>query len=574
VTIKACVHCSLARLAPAWLVPVWLALFVPMPVSGQTIAVRPPAPPVAGQTVVTATASIRGRVVDTSGIPVRSAEVRLNSTDGRDHRVTTTDPGGQYEIRDLTPGQWNLRASKPGYVSQSPSQSAPLDQARPIAIANGQRLSADVVLSRAGAIAGRIVDDAGDAMAGVQVMALRVRTTRGRRQLSSTGVPDVTDDTGAFRLYGLPPGSYYVGAVANRPALATDVVGALARAPEYLMDEIAFYYPGTRDIDLAQTIEVTSGLDQAGISVIAPPPVKGVTVSGMILNASGLPADRPMVHVVSRGGIRSGSMTQGLANATANGRFTIKNLPPGDYLVDAELSNGNPEAAEHGTLAISVGASDVDNVVVTTTRARTIRGTIVSDSSTPLPKPVRVAITIESPERTMGAMSRVELASNGDFTAPGIIGLHSIKIENAAPGWMVRSVEIAAHDVTSGAFDFSTVPASATLRVVLTDRIGELTGRVMSRAPVSKATVVVFPDDESKWQYPSRLIATGRADEQGRYVVSSLLASARYRAVAVSYLEAEEAQDPEFLKKMLTASVPFELRDGEKKTLDLPLLQR
>jgi hypothetical protein len=425
--------------------------------------------------------------------------VRLNATDGRDHRVTVTDPSGQYEIRDLTPGQWTLKASKAGYVSQSSSQSSPFDQVRPIAIANGQRLSADVVLSRAAAIAGHIVDEAGDPMVGVQVMALRVRTIKGRRQLSSAGVPDLTDDTGAFRLYGLPPGSYYVGAVGSRPVLATERVGALARAPEFLMDEIAFYYPGTRDIDLAQTIEVTSGVEQAGISVTSPPPVKGVTVSGMILNASGLPADRPVVHVVPRGGIVSRSMTQGLATATASGRFTVRNLPPGEYVVDAELSSGNPEAAEHGALTISVGASDLDNVVVTTTRARTIRGTIVSDSGSPLPRPIRLAITVESPERIMGGMYRIELPSNGDFTASGIIGLHSIRIDSGPPGWMVRSVEIGGHDITSGAFDFSTVPPTATLRVVLTDRIGELTGHVTSRARQRPATVVVFPDDESKW---------------------------------------------------------------------------
>jgi len=401
-----------------------------------------------------------------------------------------------------------------------------------------------------------------------------VRTFRGRRQLSSTGVPDQTDDTGAFRLYGLPPGAYYVGAVGNRPVLGTEIVGGLAKAPEYLMDEIAFYYPGTRDIDLAQTIAVTSGLDQVGISVTAPAPVKGVTVSGMILNASGLPADRPIVHVVPRGGIMSGSMTQGIANSTANGRFTIRNLPPGEYVVDAELSNGNPENAEHGSFALSVGASDVDNLVVTTSRARRVQGVIVSDSSTPLPRPMRVVVTVESPERTMGGMNRMEMVSNGDFVALGIIGVHSIRVENLPQGWMVRSVEIAGRDITSGAFDFSTVPPSATLRVVLTDRIGELTGQVTSRTRQRQAAVVVFPEDESKWQYPSRLISIGRADEQGRYVVSGLLANARYHAVAVSYLEPEESQDPEFLKKMRTASVPFELRDGEKRTLDLPLLQR
>ena len=430
------------------------------------------------------------------------------------------------------------------------------------------------LLGRSVSIAEFTVDAAGDPMTRVQVMALRVRTIQGRRLLSSTGVPDLTDDTGAFRLYGLPPGSYYVGAVASRPVLATEIVGALTKAPEFLMDEIAFYYPGTRDISLAQTIEVTSGLDQGGISVTAPPPVKGVTVSGMILNASGLPAERPVVHVVPSGGIMSRSITQGLASATASGRFTIRNLPPGEYVVDAGIANGNPDAAEHGTLTISVGASDLDNVIVTTTRARTIRGTIVSDSTTPLPRPIRVAITIESPERIVGGMSRVEVPSNGDFTASGIIGLHSIRIESVPSGWMVRSVEIAGHDITSGTFDFSTVPPSATLRVVLTDRIGELTGQVISRTLARQASVVVFPDDDSKWQYPSRLIAVGRADEQGQYVVSGLLANARYRAVAVSYLEFEEAQDPEFLKRMLTASVQFELRDGEKKMLNLPLLQR
>ena len=560
--------------APVVLLATLLTVTDPMAASGQTTASRPPAPPATGQTVVTATASVRGRVVDTGGIPIRSAEVRLNSTDGRDHRVTVTDAIGQYEIRDLTPGQWNLKASKAGYVSQSSSQSAPFDQTRPIAIANGQRLSADVVLSRSGAIAGRVVDEAGDAVTGVQVMALRVRTLRGRRQLASAGVTDQTDDTGAFRLYGLPPGSYYVGAVASRPVLGTDIVGALAKAPEFVMDEIAFYYPGTRDIELAQTIEVTSGLDQAGISVSAPPPVKGVTVSGMVLNASGLPADRPMVHVVQRGGITSGSITQGMASTAANGRFTIRNLPPGEYVVDAELSSGNPENAEHGTLAVSVGAADVDNVVVTTSRARRVHGVIVSDSSTPLPRTMRVVVTVESPERTMGGMNRMEMVSNGDFVALGIIGVHSIRVENLPPGWMVRSVEIAGRDITSGSFDFSTVPATATLRVVLTDRIGELTGQVTSRTRQRQATVVVFPDDESKWQYPSRLISIGRADEQGRYVVSGLLANAQYRAVAVSFLETDESQDPEFLKKMRTVSVPFELRDGEKKTLDLPLLQR
>ena len=547
---------------------------LPITAAGQTRAATPPPPPPTGQKVVTATASVRGRVVDSNGVPVRSAEVRLNNTDGRDHRVATTDVSGQYEIRDVTPGQWTLRASKAGFVSQSPAQTSPLDQERPMAIANGQRISADVVLSRAGAISGRVVDAAGDPLSEMQVMALRVRTIRGRRQLTSAGVPDLTDDTGSFRLYGLPPGSYYVGAVAGRARFSTETVGMLVKAPEFMMDEIAFYYPGTHDIEAAQTIELTAGQEQPGVSVVTPTPVKGVTVSGRVINASGLPADRPIVHVTPRGGVMTGSMTQGLAGADANGRFTVRNIPPGEYVVDAEISTGDATSAEHGVLMISVGPSGLDDLVVTTTRARTLRGVFVSDSNTPLPTTFRPVITVESPERTMGGMTRLEMPMAAEFSIPGIISVHVIKIENLPSGWMVRSIEVGGQDITSGAFDFSNVPASATVRVVVTNRVGELRGQVTSRARQRQATVVVFPDDESKWRYPARLVSVGRADEEGRFVVSGLLADSEYRAVAVSYLESEEAQDPAFLAKMRSAAVRFELRDSEKKTLDLPLVQR
>ena len=543
-----------------------LAAVIPTTAAGQT----PPAPPAPGtQTLVTATAIVRGRVVDNSGVPIRSAEVRLNATNGRDNRVTTSDVGGQFEIRDLTPGQWNLRASKPGFVTQSASQTSPLDQDRPITIANGQRLTTDVVLSRAGAISGRVVDAAGDPLIDIPVMALRVRTIQGRRQLTSAGVSDVTDDTGSFRLYSLPPGSYYVAAVPTRPT-RIEVVNALTRTPEVMVDEIAYYYPGIHAIDAAQIIDISAGQEQPGISLVAPPPIRGVTVSGRVINASGLAAERPRVRVIPRGNVVS--LTQGLAATDAVGRFSLKNVSPGDYVVDAEITTG--KFVEHGTLTISVGSSDIDNLVLTTTEPRVLRGVLVSDSNTPLPAGFRAAISVESPERISGGMSRMEIPTGGDFPVPGIIGVHAIKVELLAPGWMVRSIELGGQDVSNGPFDFSSAPASATLRVVVTDRVGELAGQVTSRTRQRQAAIVVFPDDESKWRYPARLVSVGRSDDQGRYAIPGLLTNTEYRAVAVSYLESEESQDPAFLAKMRSSSVRFELRDGESKTLDLPLVQR
>lgn len=548
----------------AWL----LAAVIPITAAAQT----PPATPAPGtQTVVTATATVRGRVVDNNGVPVRSAEVRLNAADGRDNRVTTTDVGGQFEIRDLTPGRWNLRASKPGFVTQSASQASPLDQDRPLTIANGQRLTTDVVLGRAGAISGRVVDAAGDPLPDIQVMALRLRTIQGRRQLTSAGVPDVTDDTGSFRLYSLAPGTYYVGALATRQP-RIEIVNAVTRISELLVEEIATYYPGVRDIDGAQTIEIAAGQEQPGISLTVPPPIKGVTVSGRVLDASGLVAERPRVRITPRGGVVTNSPLQGLANADAAGRFSIRNIPPGEYVVDAEITTG--KFVEHGALTISVNASDVDNLVLTTTQPRDLRGVLVSESNTPLPAGFRAAISVESPERIAGGMSRMEIPPGADFPVPGIIGVHAIKVELLTPGWLVRSIDLAGQDISNGLFDFSTVPASATLRVVVSDRVGELAGQVTSRTRQRQAAIVVFPEDETKWRYPARLVSVGRSDDQGRYAIPGLLTNTEYRAVAVSYLEPEESQDPAFLAKMRSSAVRFELRDGERKTLDLPLIQR
>jgi hypothetical protein len=42
----------------------------------------------------------------------------------------------------------------------------------------------------------------------------------------------------------------------------------------------------------------------------------------------------------------------------------------------------------------------------------------------------------------------------------------------------------------------------------------------------------------------------------------------------VSYLEPDEFQDPAFLQQMQKVAVPFSLRDGESRTLDLPLVER
>ena len=111
---------------------------------------------------------------------------------------------------------------------------------------------ADFALPRAGVITGRIVDEFGDPVAGSRVMVMRYQSFQGTRRLAPAGQGDQTDDTGAFRVYGLPPGDYYVSATLQSGMfMADDSNDRTSYAPTY--------YPGTGNVAAAQRVTVARG---------------------------------------------------------------------------------------------------------------------------------------------------------------------------------------------------------------------------------------------------------------------------------------------------------------------------
>ena len=153
-----------------------------------------------------------GRVTGPNGVPLRGAEVRVRDPNGRENRLATTDEKGAIEVDNLLPGTWSVSAAKSGYITQHYRQRNPFSAPETVTLAARQRVDVRFILRRGGAIAGRLVDEYGDPVAGARVQALRQRYERGRRHLAQVGVSDQTDDTGAFRLYALPAGDYYLAA--------------------------------------------------------------------------------------------------------------------------------------------------------------------------------------------------------------------------------------------------------------------------------------------------------------------------------------------------------------------------
>jgi hypothetical protein len=538
------------------------------------------APRPRAQRVDSMTASIAGTITAAdTGAPVRGAEVRVSST--AQSRLATTDGDGRFELPNLPAGQYRLTASSAGFSPMQFGQRRPLESPTSIELAEGASVTADLALVRGGAIFGRILDQYGEPVPGTRVQVLRSRMVQGRRRLQSIGPSDQTDDTGAFRVYGLPPGEYYLTASIGE--------GDAARR------EPPIYYPGTANFGDAQPIALALGSEASADFQVAP--IRSARVSGVVLSPSGAPA-AAMIKLTSEavavGPSPDGGTTPFSLNADAgpDGAFTFENVPPGPYTLTAsgsflagasaalhtadasagprnsvqEIMTLGPEMA---SMPLVITGDDVSDVTLTMGRGGILSGTFVPDAGVVQPLPAGLRVTPRSTQS--GGMS---LFSGGrrEFRVAGLSVPFHLDVQGLPEDWAVSEITVDGVDVTDEPIDLR--GRDATARVVLTDRVSSLSGTVQSREGSSGSIVVVFPEDPSRWTYPSRYVKLTRGDDRGRFLISALPPNQRYYAIAVDYLEDGEEQDPQVLERLRDRATSVSLADGEQRAVWLELTVR
>ncbi len=147
--------------------------------------------------IVDSTAEVTGHVWSANGAPAAGVKVYAiyNGLDGEQSiKKTDTDRAGAYVFRDVVPTQkLHIQASIED-VGQSPP--------KVFAIASNENKVVDLQLMEPAVIAGRVVDDVGDAVPGIEVYV--------KGHNSAIFISKNTDSDGNFRFDGLAIGPYKV----------------------------------------------------------------------------------------------------------------------------------------------------------------------------------------------------------------------------------------------------------------------------------------------------------------------------------------------------------------------------
>lgn len=542
------------------------------PAPGQPVRM-PTRPLRPGETPPKGTAIIRGQVMAATGSPIRRAQVRVMSSDGRGSGgVTSTDNEGRFEVKELVAGRYNVMASKGGFVAAQFGQRRPNEPGTPIELVDAQ--TADKVnfsLMRGSVIAGRVLDDGGEPVSGAQVTAMRYAFSAGARRMmpaGSEGGFDRTDDQGGFRLFGLPPGEYFVTAVSRS--------GGFVSADMNNTEADGFaptYFPGTSNLAEASRITLRAGQEMTGAN-FAMIVARLAKVRGRALNSQGEPVASAMM-ALSPADPSQMSMSFNNTMIGRDGAFQFTNVAPGRYNLNVRPNSLPTSGGEFATMPIVVGNDDIDNLLVTTSLGATARGVIVTDDgSAPTFKPSQVSVMANPAEPMTMMFGNAPSQVNDDysFELSGLSDRRLIRV-NVGPGWYLKAVFHAGDEVTDTGVDFVPGRSVEDLQVVVTQKTTELSGLVTDdrNRPVVDSTVVIFPANRERWGYLSRYLRTVRPDTEGRYNVRSLPPGEDYLIIAVQNLESGQGGDPEFLARAREEAKPLTLNEGETKAVDIKL---
>lgn len=562
-------------------------------------------------------ASVAGVVVDDNDPvgPVAGAAVVLSPV-GSDLRLTVVaDDQGRFHIGAVPPGLYRLTATNAGYLPSAYGTSRPLRPGAVLTLKEGQHL-ADLRLTmiRGGQITGRVLS-AGGGVPGATVLALHESPVP---RVDLGGSSAVTDSTGSYRLYDLPPGAYTIVAAMPRSDVFRDVAEASTRQVSDALADLerrqsgivrpvvatpisrpapvrgfrsVVFYPGVANQPEALAVKVGPNEARHGVDISAvESPL--VDLSGVVVGPPGAGLADVIVTLSQEGmSLLPTSAAEWLkprsARVDAAGGFMFAAVAPGRYVLEARTiprrSDGNSGSTPEtfwGSMEVDVGADHVDGLMLNLFRTPQIEGrTHFLGSSPPSPADLaRVRLSLSRPLLsatftpalqavlgTPGLPSGVQVSREGTFVMRDVPpGQYILKVSSVPAGWRLASVRVGGRESLDDSLQvgLSDLPS---VEVVFSDRTTLLSGslQVPQDEAASSYALLVVPANPSLWAPDSRRMRWTRPNLNGTFRVSDL-PPGDYVVGVVDDFDEQDLRDPKFLTELVGSGVRIVIREGEE----------
>ena len=488
--------------------------------------------------------SIEGQVMNgKAGSPLKKASVQLVTMNpsgaGRGQmavrKVAETDEQGRFAFTGLDEGEYQLSAERQGFLRQNYGARKYSGAGSAVLVDEGQNVTAIVFqLTPQGVIAGTVLDEDGEGVAGQPVSALRYVYRGGTRQWSPVATTQ-TSDIGEFRLPNLEPGRYVVasnardGAVNRRPPPGSE---PLPSVPDMMY--ATTYYPSTTSASTAMPIDVGAGVEVREINVRLVK-TRVYRVRGRVAG-KGAGGRGATVTLTPRDG-GPGSAITGTALG-AEGKFELRDVLSGEYTAMAQLRAGGQEYI--AMQPVDVLGNHVEGLVLTMSAGAEVLGSVrVVDAATP-PELKNVSVGLRPVGFAGSTPPRSRVGDDLRFTLKSVPPVrYAVTVTGLPATCYVQSVTYGGIEVTDtgmamtggGVLEVTLSAAAARVDVVVVDKDGKSGQR---------AVVALIPQDGS-----ATLVRT--ADENGILSFKGLTPG-EYRVLAWDDVEAGAPYDAEFVK--------------------------
>ncbi|HXH67653.1 MAG TPA: carboxypeptidase-like regulatory domain-containing protein [Candidatus Limnocylindrales bacterium] len=506
------------------------------------------------------TYALRGKVLSSvDGTPIRGVLVELKGP-AQGNALTGND--GSFVFSKLAAGEFAVSARKQGYFASE------LGEPRGAVVVRVQLDAATPELSLSlipeGIIYGKIVDEQGEPLDGLEVQARR-RFAGNSEMIPVWEYTVTTNEAGEYRIVGLPSGSYYL---LETPKKWTGNEATLFVARRRKSGIPTHFYPGVLESTQAAAIRVFPGSSQQINWRIAHQPL--YQVSGRVQGKGG--SENSLVGLVSS----YSEQNLALALTGPDGSFVFHGVSAGEYEVVALLGEGeDPEKLNVAVKAITLKANVQDLVLQAFPRTR-----------------ISVHFKEEYTHKSGGETADQSAPANVNFVRADIPDDLASKLSSRQSEWDAQKKEIQlwlepgtfrieittpakiyAASAISGNIDLLkedlvVAPGSELepLELVLRDDQASVTGTVRYDGKPAQARVVLLPE------YSPRKAAIIAADAGGKFQAQSLVPG-RYSLLALRNGTEIDLQDGATQRRIQSLGESVELQPNAQTSVELELKQ-